>query len=309
MSDAATTDQPAAFADRRRDQSSRRRLRPLSQRAWAALLLAPAVIAVILFRLVPFMQAAISSFEDPDGGYSLATYEFMFTSPDFLNSLRVTLWFNLLINPFQILVALALAVLLTQKLPAGRLWRTLAYAPTAIPIAVSAIVWRVAYRPDDGPINAVLEAIGLPTQGFLIDQGQVIPSLIVMASWVGVGYWMIFLIAGLNDIPSEYYEAAAIDGAGWWRSFFHITLPLLRRPLAFVLIADTVVNFLTFAPIQILTSGGPNGASDVIMWSTYEQAYRFGDYPLAAAQVVVIMAILLVIVTVQFGMLRTGEKV
>lgn len=277
------------------------------QARWAALLLAPAVVSLVLFRILPVVQATISSFEDPDGGFSLETFRFLFSSPSFIDSLRVTLLFNLMINPFQILVALVLAVVLTQRLPAGRLWRTLAYAPTAIPIAVSAVVWRVAYRPSDGPLNAVLEAAGFPAQGFLIDSGQVLPSLIVMASWVGVGYWMIFLIAGLNDIPHEYYEAAAIDGAGWWRTFTKITLPLLKRPLAFVLIADTVVNFLMFAPVQILTGGGPNGASNLIMWSTYEQAYRFGDYPLAAAQVVVIMALLMVIVGVQFTMIRQDD--
>jgi multiple sugar transport system permease protein len=275
---------------------------------WAIILLAPALLSLVLFRLLPVIQAALSSLKDPDGNFSLETYRYLLDLPDFYRSLRVTLVFNLLINPIQIGAALALAVLLTQRLPAGRLWRTLAYAPSAIPIAVSAIVWRVALRPADGPINAILEALGLPQQQFLISSTQVLPSLIVMASWVGVGYWMIFLIAGLQDIPSEYYDAAALDGAGWWRTFWSITLPLLRRPLAFVLVADTVVNFLMFAPIQIMTGGGPNGASNMIMWSTYEQAYRFDDYPLAAAQVVVIMLILFAIVAIQFQLLRAGAN-
>lgn len=273
---------------------------------WAIVLLGPALLSLVLFRLLPVIQAALSSLKDTDGNFSLETYRYLLDLPDFRNSLKVTLVFNLLINPIQIAAALALAVVLTQRLPAGRLWRTLAYAPSAIPIAVSAIVWRVALRPADGPINAVLEAVGLPRQGFLISSSQVLPSLIVMASWVGVGYWMIFLIAGLQDIPSELYDAAGLDGAGWWRKFWSITLPLLRRPLAFVLVADTVVNFLMFAPIQIMTGGGPNRASDLIMWSTYEQAYRFDDYPLAAAQVVVIMLILFVIVAIQFRLLRAG---
>lgn len=273
----------------------------------AVALLAPLVSALVLFRLLPVAQATVASFQQPDGATGLGNYRFMLDSPQFRNSVSVTLWFNLLINPVQIVLALALALLLTQRLPGNRLWQTLAFAPTAIPIAVSAIVWRVAFRPD-GPINAVLETVGLPPQDWLITEGLVVPSLIVMASWVGVGYWMIFLIAGLKDIPTELYEAASLDGAGWWRSFVSITLPLLRRQLTFVLVADTVVNFLMFAPIQIMTGGGPNGATDLIMWDTYQQAYRFDDYSLAAAQIVVVMAIMLIVVAVQFALLQPKER-
>lgn len=272
----------------------------------AALFLAPILIALLLLRIYPAAQALVASLEQVDGSIGIGNYEFMFSSDRFRNVLQVTLVFNLLINPIQIVAALALALLFTQKLPATRLWRTIAFIPTAIPFAISAIVWRVAFRPD-GPINAVLTEVGIPAQPFLLSEVQVLPSIILMASWVGVGYWMMFLIAGLNDVPSEYYEAAAIDGAGWWRRFWHITLPLLRRPLAFVLIADTVVNFLQFAPVQIMTGGGPEGASDLIMWSAYQQAFRFNDYPLAATHVVIVMLVMVLVVSLQFLMLRPKD--
>lgn len=294
----------ATASDGRRRRTFRHRHRDLLV---AIALLSPLIIALILFRLLPVAQAAIASFQLPDGGTGLGNYRFMLGSPQFRNTVSVTVWFNLLINPIQIILSLALALLLTQRLPANRIWQTLAFAPTAIPIAVSAIVWRVAFRPD-GPINAVLASLGLPTQDWLITESLVFPSLITMASWVGVGYWMIFLIAGLRDIPTDLYEAAALDGAGWWRSFFHITLPLLRRQLTFVLVADTVVNFLMFAPVQIMTGGGPNGATDLIMWETYQQAYRFDDYSLAAAQIVVVMTIMLIVVAVQFALLQPRER-
>jgi multiple sugar transport system permease protein len=307
----STTTAPAL---RREDAATKRRRRRLPGRparrrelAAAVALLAPALVALTLFRLLPAWEAVVESLRQRDGALNLETYRFLFTTPEFTDMLKTTLVFNLLINPIQVVLALALAVLLTQRIPGTGLWRVVAFIPTALPIAVGAIVWRIFYRPDDGPINAVLTALGLSAQPFLTSQSQVVPSIILMACWVGVGYWMVFLIAGLQDIPKAYAEAAALDGAGWWRTFFHITLPLLRRPLAFVLIADTVVNFLMFAPIQVMTSGGPDGASNLIMFSAYQQAYNYDDQGLAAAQVVVVMAIMLVVVSVQFLLLRTKE--
>lgn len=271
------------------------------------LLLGPALAALALFRFLPAFDALIESLRQRDGALNLDTYKFLLETPEFVDMLKTTLVFNVLINPIQVVLALALAVLLTQRIPAARWWRIIAFVPTALPIAVGAIVWRVLYRPDDGPINAVLNALGISSQPFLTSEQQVIPAIIVMACWVGLGYWMVFLIAGLQDIPRSYSEAAAIDGAGWWRTFFHITLPLLRRPLAFVLIAATVVNFLMFAPIQIMSEGGPRGASNLIMFSAYEQAYQFDDQGLASAHVVVVMLVMLAVVSLQFLLMRSRE--
>ena len=120
-----------------------------------------------------------------------------------------------------------------------------------------------------GPINGFLTLLHLSPQPFLTSPPQVVGSIILMVSWIGIGYWMMFLIAGLKDIPETYYEAARIDGAGTLRTFFFITVPLLRRQLLFVLVADTVSNFVLFAPSQILTNGGPQGQSDFLMYNIY----------------------------------------
>jgi multiple sugar transport system permease protein len=213
--------------------------------------------------------------------------------------------FNVIVNPLQILIALGLAVLLTQNLPATGVWRTLIFLPAAVPMTGSAVVWGIALRPD-GPVNGMLASVGVPAQPFLTGQGQVVASLILIASWIGVGYWMVFLIAGLQDIPRAYYEAAAVDGAGAWQTFWRITLPLLRRPLAFVLVADTVSNFLVFAPVQILTNGGPQGATRLVMFDIYNKAYQVGDINLAQAEVVLLVLVMAVIVGVQFFLLNRG---
>ena len=127
-----------------------------------------------------------------------------------------------------------------------------------------------------------------------------------MVVWGALGYWMLFLIAGLKDIPESLTEAAIMDGAGWWRRLFSITLPLLRRPMAFVLIACTVGNFLVFAPIQILTQGGPAGSTNMIMYNIYYNAYQIGDLGTAQAQVVLLLLLLSVIVAIQFRL--TSER-
>ncbi len=271
------------------------------------LFLLPAMLMLLLFRLVPTVYAILGSLSHDNNFVGLANYRFLFQSSSFWGALKVTVLFGVIVNPVQILLSLILAVLLTQKLPLVSLWRTLIFIPAAIPFISSAIVWSVAFRPD-GILNAALAALHIGAQPFLTSPGQALYCIMVLASWIGVGYWMLFLIAGLQDIPTIYREAAAIDGAGKWRTFFQIILPLLRRPLSFVLVADTVANFLLFAPIQALTRGGPDDSTNLIMFDTFRQAYTFGDLGLAYSEACMITIVMLIIVIVQFKLLQsTGE--
>jgi multiple sugar transport system permease protein len=285
---------------------------PWWRREWARALpfLLPALAALAVLRLWPLVRAAVTSLQvtRPDGstGYGWANFSFLFGDPGFRKMLGVTALFAAIVNPLQILLALALATLLVQRLPGAPVWRTLIFLPAAVPQAVSAIVWGVAMRPD-GPINGFLALFGIGGQPFLSSRTQALASIVVIVSWIGVGYWMTFLIAGLLDIPDSYREAAAIDGAGWWATFWRITLPQLRRPLAFVLVADTVANFLVFAPVQILTRGGPEGATNLVMYEIYNQAYQVGDLRLAAAETVLLVGVVVAIVCVQFRLLPAKD--
>jgi len=129
-----------------------------------------------------------------------------------------------------------------------------------------------------------------------------------MVSWIGVGYWMTFLLAGLQDIPQSLLEAARVDGATAWQRFRYVTLPLMRRPLTFVLVANTVANFLVFAPVKILTQGGPRGSTNLIMNEIYTRAFSAGDPSSAAAATVILVTTLLLIVTIQFWLLRSSAE-
>jgi multiple sugar transport system permease protein len=274
----------------------------------AVTFLLPAVLAAVLLRLWPTFRALWDSLRstalgvEPTHWVGLEQYRGIFDDPAFLNSLKITALFGIIVNPLQIAVALVLAVIFNERIRGAGLMRTLVFLPVAIPQSVSAVIWAVAFRPD-GPLNGVLAAVGIQPQGFLTSPDQALASIILVVSWIGVGYWMMFLVAGLKEIDPTLYEAAALDGAGRWARFRHVTVPQLRRQIAFVLVADTISNLLVFAPVHILTGGGPNGRTDLIMNDVFERAYTQADVGGAAAATMVVVAIALVIVLVQFRLL------
>ncbi|WP_239513795.1 carbohydrate ABC transporter permease [Streptosporangium sp. 'caverna'] len=274
--------------------------------------LAPALISLVVLRLAP---AAISLWEslfhtgilNPDPVFvGLDNYADLFSNSGFQGALLVTLVFTVVINPVQVGLAFLLATLYTRKAAGARIWRSLVIVPIAAPPAVSAVVWSVIYRPD-GLGNSFLSMLGIPAQPFLTSPHQALASIMVLLSWIGIGYWMMFLIAGINDIPEEIYEAASLDGASGWRKMWSITFPMVRRPLAFVLVADTVANFLVFAPPQILTKGGPDGSTNLLMYDLYNRAYALGDLNKAQAEVIILVLLALIVVAVQFRLLRSAD--
>ncbi|MDC4232243.1 sugar ABC transporter permease [Actinomyces sp. B33] len=233
----------------------------------------------------------------------LENYAYLLGNPSFWDVLAVTGRFLVIIIPLQVVTALFLAIILNERVPGIALVRTAVFIPVAAPAAVASVIWGIAYQPR-GPINAVLESIGLPPQPFLTDSDQALQAIIVLMSWIGVGYWTLFIIAGLQEVPRELYEAAAIDGSGWWRTLVHITLPSIRRTLAFVVVADTVSSVLAFVPVQILTQGGPADSTRLVMYDLYNNTFQLGDANLGQTQVVVLLLFLVIITAVQFRMLN-----
>lgn len=282
--------------------SSHRRPRLRPGGVDALVFLAPALAMLVLTRIAPTIDTLVTSFR-ADGGWSLANYDGLVGSSTFRDSVVTTIVFNVIINPVQVLASYALAIVLSQRLPAVGLWRTMIFLPMAVPPAVSSIVWGVWFRPDDGIVNSVLGILSLPDQPFLTSPDQAPYVIMVIASWIGIGYWMTFLVAGIKNVPAELLEAAAIDGAGWWRRLALIITPMVRRQLGFVLVAATVANFLLFVPVQILTRGGPAGSTDLVMYEAYKQAFIFNDRGLASAQIAILVLLMAAIVGIQFRLL------
>jgi len=261
------------------------------------------LVALVALRFYPVVTTIKDSFEGAKG-LTLFNYRFLFDDPQFRHSLFITLLFNVIVNPFQILVALALAVLLTRPLPARNFLRAIIFAPVAMPISVSAVVWGQLFA-QNGAVNGLFKLLGIPAQGFITSQHEALLSIIILASWIGVGFWMVFLIAGLNEIPTTLYDAAAVDGAGPFQRFWFVALPLLRRPLVFVLVADTVANLVLFTPVQILTSGGPLNTTDLLMYDIYNQAFSGMLTNIASAETLVLVVISLVVVIIEFRLLSS----
>lgn len=274
-------------------------------------LLAPALAGLVVFRLYPIGLAVNDSFFNVLRGKSLFVgfdnYVALLTDSAFWNSLQVTLWFNLLINPIQIALALGLALLYVQQFKGVTFYRVLFLIPIGVSLPTAVIIWRIMLS-QDGLVNGVIGIAGVPAQPWLTAQSLALYSIIAIATWKGISYWMIFIIGGLQNISPEIYDAARIDGVKPWQRLIYITIPLLRPTLLFVLVADVSINFLLFAPIFMLTQGGPADSTNVLMYEAYKSGFVFGDMGRAMAIIVVVVAILLVIVGLQFKLLAGGKE-
>lgn len=283
--------------------------------AWIAyLLLLPALVCLAVFRLWPiattltgslYSQSIIQAGKDVFVG--LNNYTLLFRDPIFWQSLWVTIKLNLVINPLQVFIALLLAIMANQRFRGIGFYRLLFFIPLGVSVPIASILWRIMLDPNSGLANSLINLAGIPSQPFLISKDQALWCIVAIATWKGASFWMIFLWAGLQDIPRQLYEAARIDGAGGISRFFRITFPLLRRPLLFVLITDTAVNFLLFVPMFLLTRGGPSYSTNVLMYEAYKSGFVYGDMGRALALVMVLLVLVIATVAMQFRLFSQEE--
>lgn len=271
--------------------------------------LSAAMLGILVFRFSPILVAIVGSFEQASltgemRFVGLKNYIDLFGDPSFWNSAKVTLLFNLVINPLQVTCAMIMALLLVRPGRCVGFFRAAYMAPMTVSIAMTAVVWSILLDPTLGPVNGFFRWLGIPQQPFFRGEGQALWSIVGIATWKGVGYWMIFLLAGLISIPRDVLEAAEIDGARWWQRLLFVTMPLMRRPLAFVLVADTTINFLMFAPAYIVTQGGPAGATHLLMYEGYQSAFAYFDSGRSMAISVVVLIMILMIVALELRMFR-----
>ncbi len=296
-------------------RTKRRRLFQGDERA-AYLFLLPAALGLALFRVYPMLEAVggslygqVFSASGPHTLFvGLGNITALLGNAVFWHSLWVTLELNLVLNPMQVVLALALALMVQGRSRAMAAYRVLLLVPIGVSLPVATILWRLMLDPNSGFVNALLAFVGLPPQPFYTSASQALWSIMLIANWKGVSYWMVFVLAGLQGVPGQLLEAAAIDGATAVQRFWHVTLPLLRRPLAFVLVADTVINFVMFVPMYLLTRGGPSGATNVLMYQAYKVGFAFGDMGGALAIVSVLLAVILVVVALQLRLLEPGRE-
>lgn len=270
------------------------------------LFLAPALILLIVFNLIPavatFQQSLFreSTRRGADPIFvGFDNFSRIFKDPVFWKSARVTLLFSLITNPLQTALALGLALIATQKVKGIAIFRSIFLLPVAVSINVAVIVWGLMVDSNAGLINGILNQIGLPEQAFLTSPNQALATIIMIISWKGVPYWALFFIAALQGIPISSLEAALIDGANKWQTLTRITIPILRPIILFVLVADTIINFTLFVPIQLLTQGGPQLSTNLVMYETYRRGFVYGDLGSSAVMLTVMFFVILIVIGIQ----------
>ena len=273
------------------------------------LLLMPAAIFLIAFTYYPTVATlAHSFFSDgtalrPSVFVGLENYELMFEDEVFWKVARNNFWYALGTIPVSVALALLMAVWVNGRLPARGLVRMAYFTPTVLPMIAVANIWLFFYTPDIGLVDQVLGMFGAPGHNWLGDPDTVLGCLIVMTVWKESGFFMIFYLAALQSLPPELEEAAKLEGAGRWYFFRRVTFPLLMPTTLFVLINAVINSFKLVDHLFILTKGGPNNASNLLLYYIYEVAFSFFDEAYAATLTVVLLAVLAVIAIGQFVIL------
>jgi ABC-type sugar transport system permease subunit len=289
--------------------SSRRRA--LRETLIVYALLSPTLLIILGFAFIPLVWSAYYSFTS---GGMLGDHEFVglrnyrraLENPIFLRTLKNTAEYAVLAVPTAIILALTIALLLQSVSRRFQgLFRGAVYFPVIAPAVVAANAWAYIVHRDFGPLNYVLEFIGLPRIDWLGDPHWAIPAIVLMEVWRGFGFYVILFVAALQAIPRELYEAARLDGASSIRQLFSLTIPLLRPILGFACIIATIWNFQLFDAVYVLTKGGPAWATSTVSWYVYRQAFQSDNIGFASTMSVFLLAIILVLSLTQLRFFRS----
>lgn len=270
------------------------------------LLMAPQLVITLLFFFWPAGQALYQSFfmQDAFGlGREFVGWENfarLFADPLYLDSIRVTLLFSAGVASTGLLTALFLAFFADRLLHGATLIRTLLIWPYAVAPAVAGVLWMFLFCPGIGVVTFWLKALGVDWN-HLLNSGQAMLLVILVAAWKQISYNFLFFLAGMLAIPKSLHEAAAIDGAGPWRRFFTMTLPLLSPTTFFLLVVNLVYAFFdTFAIIDAVTQGGPARSTNILVFKVYSDGFKGLDIGSSSAQSVVLMIFVCLLTLVQF---------
>jgi multiple sugar transport system permease protein len=271
------------------------------------------VVAFALFGLFPFVFSLGASFTDysPIGlaapkFVGVGNYSEAFHNADFWQALANTGLFVIGTIPFTTAAALGMAMAVQPAFRGRTFFRVGFFLPSVVSIVVLSLVFKGLYAPD-GSLNAALTALHLPAPAWLQDPHTALPAIMFMDVWSASGYYMIIFLAGLEAIPRDLYDAARLDGATGWAAFRHVTLPLLRPTLAFVLIVNTIRSLQIFAEVFIMTRGGPLGTTTTVVYHLYEQAFSRFRLGYASAIAWILFAISLVLALLQMRAVAARE--
>ncbi|MEV7380461.1 sugar ABC transporter permease [Streptomyces lydicus] len=285
--------------------------------AWFLVL--PALIPILVLSLGPLLYGIGLAFTDAQSGRSQATgfvgllnFSDLFQDTLFWDSFRIGLVWAFGVTVPQFFLALGLALLLNLDLRLRWLARALAIIPWAMPEVVVGIMWRLVYHPDAGVLNETLRDLGLSGadgRDWLSGLATALPAVVLVGVWAGMPQTTVTLLAGLQNVPRELHEAAAMDGAGAWRRFRAVTWPALRPVALAVTALNFVWNFNSFALVFVLTDGGPGGRTRLPMLFAYEEAFRYGQFGYAATMGLAMVAVISVLLALYLvGRLKGDDE-
>ncbi|ALG30615.1 sugar ABC transporter permease [Glutamicibacter halophytocola] len=278
----------------------------------ALIFLTPAAIGFLVFLVWPTLRGIWLSFTSynlltPAEFVGFSNYTRMFGDPVFWQSMRVTVEYVVINIGLQTAVALVIALLM-HRLTQSTILRGIVLMPYLVSNVVTAIVFLWVLDVQFGVANQILEWIGVDKIGFLSDETWAIPTIALINVWRHVGYTALLIFAGLQMLPNDVFEAAKLDGAGEFRSFFSITVPLLRPILALVLIMTVIGSFQVFDTVAVTTGGGPANATNVLQLYIYDVAFGRFQFGYASAMSVALLLVLGIITFIQFRLTRAGSS-
>jgi len=276
---------------------------------YGVLLLLPAAILLATFAYLPTIATVVNSLflpgfrGAPTQFVGLENYHVLFADPTFWKVARNNLIYALGTIPTSIALALAMALFVNGKLRGRGFVRMAYFTPTILPMIAAANIWMFFYAPQIGLFNKLLGALGFSGVNWLGDPSVALGSVIVMSIWKEAGFFMIFYLAALQGIPPELKEASDLEGTSRWSFFWRVAFPLLMPTTLFVLINALINAVRVVDHLFILTKGGPNNATNLLLYYVYENAFSFFDRTMAATITVVILLVLAVVATLKFTVL------
>lgn len=266
--------------------------RKRDERVAAYIFVAPAVILLIAFLVVPMIYTVyFSGFKyqimRPDAMkfIGLENYQKLFSDKNFWLALKNSVYFTVIVVPCQCVLALALALLVSKKFRGVAVFRTMYFAPQLTSMVVISVLWSVLYNanPNTGLINSILVSLGMSPIKFLSDASTAMNSIIFMSAWQGAGYQMMIFLAGLQGIPRDQYEAASVDGATKFKQFLYITIPGLKGTIKYVIMITMIQAMKLFTQPYIMTQGGPKNSTKTLVYYIYTQGFQKGNFGYACS--------------------------
>lgn len=278
-----------------------------SESFWALLLLLPSLLGMGIFTAIPVLASFGLSFSrwnmlTPPKWVGLDNYLSLLQEPLFWQIMGNTFVYAFSVVLLEVPLALGLAVAMNQPGWLTKVFRTIYFLPVVTSMVAIALVWNWIYDPQYGLLNAALQTIGLPKVEWLFHPKTALPALILMGVWKNVGYSMVIFLAGLQTIPEELYEAAALDGANRWQQFLNVTLPQMGPTLFFVSVMSTITAFQVFDPVYIMTQGAPENSTNVAVYWLYQNAFEFFNVGKASAIAYLLFGVILLLTMIQWSL-------